>query len=96
MNEMVAYFRSMDPAVSGALLATARILVILLVASLLQAVASRLIRTFRLFLERRRPASDQGRIQTLGRVFRYTSGAAIWVIAVSLMLNELGVSVAPV
>lgn len=96
MNEMVAYFRSLDPAVSGALLTTARILVIVLVASLLQAVASRLIRTFRLFLERRRPASDQGRIQTLGRVFRYTAGAVIWVIAVSLVLNELGVSVAPI
>ena len=96
MNEMVAYFRSLDPAVSGALVTAARILIILLVASVLQAVASRLIRTFRLFLERRRAASDLGRIQTLGRVFRYTSGAAIWVIAVSLILNELGVSVAPI
>jgi len=96
MNEMLAYFRSLDPAVSGALLTTVRILVILLAASVVQSVTSRLIRTFRLFLERRRPASDQGRIQTLGRVFRYTSGAAIWVIAVSLVLNELGVSVAPI
>jgi moderate conductance mechanosensitive channel len=96
MNEMLAYFRSLDPAASGALLTTARILIILLVATMLQGVTSRLIRTFRMFLERRRPASDQGRIQTLGRVFRYTSGAAIWVVAVSLVLNELGISVAPI
>lgn len=96
MNEMLAYLRSLDPAASGALLTTARILIILLVAAVLQSITSRLIRTFRMFLERRRAASDHGRIQTLGRVFRYTGGAAIWLVATSLVLNELGVSVAPI
>ncbi len=96
MNEMVAYFRSLDPALSGALVTGGAHPGDPLVATVAQGVVSRLIRTFRLFLERRRPASDQGRIQTLERVFRYTAGAAIWVMAVSLVLNELGVSVAPI
>jgi moderate conductance mechanosensitive channel len=96
MNELLAYFRTLDPAVSGALVAGGRILVIIVIASVLQSIASRLIRTFRTFLERRSVASDHGRIQTLGRVFRYTSGVVIWLVAVSLTLNELGVSVAPI
>ena len=96
MNELLAHFRTLDPALSGALVTTMRILIILLVAALLQSALARVIRTFRGYLERRRGPADQGRIQTLGRVFRWTRGVAIWVIAISLILNELGVSVAPI
>jgi len=73
-----------------------RIAIILVVASVLQSVASRLIRTLRGFLERRRDPTEVGRIQTLGRVFRYIAAVVIWLIAGTLVLGELGVSVAPI
>ena len=49
---------------------------------------------FRKFMERRDPG-QQSRIQTLGRVFRYTAAVVIWLVGGMLVLGELGISVAP-
>ncbi|MCF8192330.1 MAG: mechanosensitive ion channel [Burkholderiales bacterium] len=39
---------------------------------------------------------DRRRIQTLGRVFRYIASVVLGVVTVMLVLNELGVSIAPI
>ncbi len=96
MNQALHYFNELDADVKIALTHGARILIILIAASVLQSVASRLIRTFRTFLERRRGADQQSRVQTLGRVFRYIAAVVIWLVTGMLVLGELGISVAPV
>ena len=74
-----------------------RIVLILLVAWLIQAVASRIIRTFRSVMERRSPGADElRRIDTVGRVFRYTAGVVVILVAGTLILGELGISIAPI
>jgi len=96
MDELLAFLQNLDPAIKSVLTVGLRIAIILVVASVLQSVASRLIRTLRGFLERRRDPTEVGRIQTLGRVFRYIAAVVIWLIAGTLVLGELGVSVAPI
>jgi moderate conductance mechanosensitive channel len=74
-----------------------RIVVILVLAWVLQAVAARLIRLFRRYMAGRVTSSDEGaRIQTLARVFRNSAGVVIFVVAGTLILGELGISVAPI
>ena len=97
MNQLVASFRELDDGVKIALTHAGRIVVILLLAWLLQAVGARLIRIFRAYMERRIAAPDElPRIETLGRVFRYTAAVVIFLVAGSLVLGELGISVAPI
>jgi small conductance mechanosensitive channel len=63
----------------------------------LQALANRLIRLFRRYMEAKAPSADeQARIQTLARVFRNTGAIVIAIVAGTLVLGELGVSVAPI
>jgi small conductance mechanosensitive channel len=63
----------------------------------LQALAGRLIRLFREYMARRIASSDEvARIQTLARVFRNSAGVVIFVVAGTLILGELGISVAPI
>ena len=95
MNPM-QYFNELDSDLKVLITHGVSIVVILIAAGVLQGVASRLIRTFREFLERRRDPGQQGRIQTLGRVFRYVAAVVIWLVAGMLVLDELGISVAPV
>jgi small conductance mechanosensitive channel len=60
-------------------------------------VANRLIRLFRRYMEAKAPSADeQQRIQTLARVFRNTTGIVIAIVAGTLVLDALGVSVAPI
>jgi len=48
-------------------------------------------------MEAKAPSADeQQRIQTLARVFRNTAGIVIALVAGTLVLNELGISVAPI
>jgi small conductance mechanosensitive channel len=97
MNQLVASFRELDDGVKLALTHAGRIVVILLLAWLLQALGARLIRLFRAYMERRIAAPDElPRIETLGRVFRYTAAVVIFLVAGSLVLGELGISVAPI
>jgi small-conductance mechanosensitive channel len=95
MNTLLHYFNQLDADARTAITHAVRIVLILIAASVLQSVATRLIRTFREFMERREPG-QQGRIQTLGRVFRYIAAVVIWLLAGMLVLGELGISVAPV
>jgi len=96
MNTLLHYFNELEPDTRIALTHGVRIVLILVAAGILQRVASRLIRTFREFLERRRDASQASRVQTLGRVFRYIAAVVIWLVTGMLVLGELGISVAPV
>jgi small-conductance mechanosensitive channel len=96
MNTVLHYFNALDADAKIAVTHGVRIVLILIAAGVLQGVASRLIRTFRAFLERRRGADQQSRIQTLGRVFRYIAAVVIWLVTGMLVLGELGISVAPV
>lgn len=96
MNEVLSFYRELDTGTKTAIAHGVRIALILIAAGVLQGVASRLIRTFRQLLERRRDADQQSRIQTLGRVFRYVAAVVIWLVAGMLVLGELGISVAPV
>ena len=72
-----------------------RVAVIFLVAWLLQAVASRLIRAFRSYMSRRTGGDEIARVETLARVFRNAATIVIVLIAGMLVLSELGISVAP-
>jgi small conductance mechanosensitive channel len=75
----------------------ARIVVILVLAWVLQGLAARLIRIFRGYMQRRSPALDeQARIETLARVFRNTASIVIVVVAGTLILSALGISIAPI
>ena len=68
-----------------------------MVAWLLQFVAGRLIRAFRGYMARRTTGADElRRIDTVGSVFRYFATVVIVLVAGMLVLNELGISIAPI
>ena len=74
-----------------------RIVLILILAWLLQAIAARLIRLFRRYMQRKSPSLDeQARIETLARVFRNGAAVILVLVAGMLVLGELGISVAPI
>jgi small conductance mechanosensitive channel len=75
---------------------TLRIIAILIVAWLLQAVAARLIRIFRAYMVGRTGPDEVGRVETLARVFRNAAAIVIVILAGTLVLGELGVSIAPI
>ena len=69
----------------------------LVVAWLLQALAGRLIRIFRGYMARRTSAADElRRIDTVGHAFRYFASVVVVLVAGMLILNELGISIAPI
>ena len=64
---------------------------------ILQAAANRLIRIFRRYMQAKAPSADeQARIQTLARVFRNSAAIIIVIVAGTLILGELGISIAPI
>ena len=79
------------------LLALLRVAVILLLWWLLSALARRVIRLGIAGMERTAgSAEERRRVQTLGRVFRYIASVVLAVVMVMLVLNELGISIAPI
>jgi moderate conductance mechanosensitive channel len=97
MQDLVSYFRDLDPGVRAFIVTGARVVLILIVAWVLQAVAARLVRVFRTYMSRRTTSADEvARIETLARVFRNAAAAVIIVVAGMLILNELGISIAPI
>ena len=96
MRDLLSYFREIDPEARALIVQTLRIVAILLVAWILQAVAARLIRLFRLYMSRRTGADEIGRVETLARVFRNAAAIIISGLAGTLVLGELGVSIAPI
>jgi moderate conductance mechanosensitive channel len=74
-----------------------RIVLIAVLAWLVHRLASKLIRTFRLYISRNLEDPEEvKRATTLGRVFRYLATVVITLVAGMLILGELGISVAPI
>ncbi len=62
-----------------------------------QAIAWRLIRAFRGYMARRSAGADEmRRIDTVGNAFRYFASVVVVLVAGMLILNELGISIAPI
>jgi small-conductance mechanosensitive channel len=74
--------------------ATARVVVILLLAWLLLGLARRLIRAFHGYMEPR--FQDAARIRTVEQVMRSVATVVIIIVAGTLVLGELGISVVPI
>jgi small conductance mechanosensitive channel len=96
MQELVSYFRDVDPETKAVVVQTLRIIAIVLLAWVLQAVAARLIRLFRGYMVGRTGPDEVGRVETLARVFRNAAAIVIVILAGTLVLGELGVSIAPI
>ena len=96
MQELVSYWRELDPDVQRAATLAVRITLILVLAWVLQAAAGRLIRLFRGYMARRTAGDELARIETLTRVFRNVAAVVILLVAGMLVLGELGISVAPI
>lgn len=96
MQDLLSYYRDIDPETRAVAIQTLRIVAILALAWVLEAVAARLIRLFRSYMEWRTGGDEVARIETLARVFRNTAAIVIVIVAGTLVLGELGVSVAPI
>src|SRR5438094_7405540 len=97
MSGLVAYFRELDTEAQAAAITALRVVLILALAWILQAAANRLIRVFRRYMQAKAPSADeQARIKTLARVFRNTGAIVIVIVAGTLILGELGISIAPI
>lgn len=76
---------------------TVRVLLILIAAWIVLWIGNRAIRTMRVRIQSRADSEDRAkRIETLGRVFRYVLAVVVSVVAGMVILNELGISVAPI
>jgi moderate conductance mechanosensitive channel len=96
-EELAAYVAGLDDEAWYATTRLWRIFVILVVAWVLQAVAVRLIRLFRGYMARRTTAADElRRIDTVANAFRYFASVVVVLVAGMLVLNELGISIAPI
>src|SRR5574340_743026 len=74
-----------------------RIVLIAMAAWIALGVTRRLIRVFRERITRRMDDREQiKRAETLERVFRYIAAVVILVLAITLILSELGIAVAPI
>src|SRR5919201_1175629 len=97
MKHLLDYFRDLDNEARVAAITSLRIVVILGLAWLLQVIAARLIRIFRRYVQAKAPSRDeQARIETLARVFRNGAAVIIVIVAGTLILGELGISIAPI
>jgi moderate conductance mechanosensitive channel len=96
VQDLVAYWRELDPEVRHAATVALRVTVILVLAWALQIVAGRLIRLFRVYMAKRTVGDELARIETLARVFRNTAAVVILLVAGMLVLGEVGISVAPI
>ena len=96
-DELAAFVSGLDEEAWYATTHLWRIVVILAVAWLLQAVASRLIRVFRNYMAKRAGGADElRRIDTVSSAFRYVASVVVVLVAGMLVLSELGISIAPV
>ncbi len=98
MNKsVIEQFYYLGNSLSPAMTAGLRIILIVVLASLAHAFLHKLIRTLRIYLTHNLDdAEEHKRISTLGRVFRYIASVVIALIAGTLILGEVGVSIAPI
>ena len=98
MDAIGSLFGTIEAAHWKAFLTTGgKIALILVLAVFVRSIAHRLIGSFRNAVHRR--ATDVGRsrrVETLGRTFGYITTVVIAIVAGSLILGELGISVAPI
>jgi small conductance mechanosensitive channel len=74
-----------------------RIVVILVVAWILQALAGRIIRAFRGYMARRTAAPDElRRMDTVTTALRYFATVIVVLVAGTLVLGEMGISITPI
>ena len=71
-------------------------MLILLIAWLLLAVSRRLIRLFHTHMARRTGPDEVARVETLALVFRHFTTVVIFVVAGTLILDAVGISIAPI
>lgn len=72
------------------------VFILLILAWVLIGLSRSLVRVFRNYMHTRISSAEEGRrVETLARVFRYTSTAAISLVAGMLALSVTGVSIAP-
>jgi len=98
MEELLNRFNSLSLGVTSTPgIVAIRILLIIVAAWITAAILGHMIRLFRQRIAQRFSDREQiKRAETLGRVFRYIVTVTISLIAVVLVLSELGVSVAPI
>lgn len=98
MKDLITRHLDMFPGeLLGVAKSSGRILLILILAWITLAVVRRAIRVLRQYLSRNfTDIEDVKRAETLGRVFRYIAAVVVAVIAGTLVLGELGISVAPI
>jgi small conductance mechanosensitive channel len=72
------------------------VLLILALAWLLERLTRRLIRAFRSYMARRASGDESRRVETLARVFHHIGTVIIVLVAGTLVLGELGISIAPI
>ena len=99
MENLLATLGLSDPQTLWLLIKTSlRILLIMVIAAILIKISSKLIIKLKQHLKERADgdAEELKRIDTLGRVFRYSASILIVVIAIVEVLHQLGISIAPI
>lgn len=98
MDALRSLLGTFNEAELRAILSTAgSILLILFLAGIVRMLASRMVRVFRAYAEKR--IADSGRaqrIETVARTIRYVLTVVIVLIAGTLILGQLGISIAPI
>lgn len=88
----LAFSSGWNPALRSAI----NVLIVLAAAWIAMVVLRRAIRQFRGYMERRSDPEAVKRVGTLARAFRYIGTVVIAIVAAMLVMNELGISIAPV
>src|SRR5688500_623006 len=96
MQDLLSFYRDIDLETRVVIVQTLRIITILVLAWILQMVAARLIRIFRAYMARRTGGDEIARIETLSRVFRNAAVIVLFLVAGTLVLGALGISIAPI
>ena len=97
IKDFLTYLYGLDDEAALAFTRAGRIVAILIDEWVLQALAGRLVRAFRRVMERRTAASDElRRIDTVGTAIRYFATVIVALVAGTLILGELGISIAPI
>jgi small conductance mechanosensitive channel len=87
---------ALSSGLSPALRSSVNVLIVLAAAWIALFALRRGIRQFRVYMERRSDPEAVKRVGTLARAFRYIGTVVIAIVAAMLVMNELGISIAPV
>lgn len=96
MQDFLSFFRDLDTETRAVAIQAVHVIAILVLAWVLHAASAHLIHLFRAYMDRRTGGDEVARTETLARVFRKTAAIVIVIVAGTLVLGELGISVAPI